>query len=60
MVWKERCRRSSCWFACSITPSTGANEDDVTAAYHDGILEVAVGLKEAKASERRIAVEKKS
>jgi len=47
-------------FTRSITLPTGANEDDVTAVYDNGILEVAVGLKEAKASERRIAVEKKS
>jgi HSP20 family molecular chaperone IbpA len=47
-------------FTRSITLPTGANEDDVTAVYRNGILEVAVGLEEAKASERRIAVEKKS
>jgi HSP20 family molecular chaperone IbpA len=47
-------------FTRSIALPTEANEDDVTAVYRNGILEVAVGLKEAKASERRIAVEKKS
>jgi HSP20 family molecular chaperone IbpA len=47
-------------FTRSIALPTEANEDDVTAVYHNGILEVTVGLKEAKASERRIAVGKKS
>jgi HSP20 family molecular chaperone IbpA len=47
-------------FTRSIALPTGANEDDVTAVYHNGILEVAVGRKEAKASERRIAAGKKS
>ena len=45
-------------FTRSIALPTEANEDDVTAVYRNGILEVAVGLKEAKASERRIAVER--
>jgi HSP20 family protein len=47
-------------FTRSITLPTGANEDDVTAVYDKGILEVTVGLEHAKPAERRIAVAKKS
>ena len=35
----------------------GANEDDVKASYTNGILEVSVGLAEAKPAERKITVE---
>jgi HSP20 family protein len=47
-------------FTRSVTLPTGADEDDVTATYGDGILEVRVGMKEAKAPEaRRIAIGKR-
>ena len=35
----------------------GANEDDVKASYKNGVLEVSVGLGEARPAERRITVE---
>jgi HSP20 family protein len=46
-------------FSRSVTLPSGADEDDVRATYRDGILEVRVGIKEAKTSEaKHIQVEK--
>jgi HSP20 family molecular chaperone IbpA len=47
-------------FARSITLPKRANEDDVTAVYDKGILEVTVGLRQPEPSERRIDVARKS
>jgi HSP20 family protein len=47
-------------FTRSTTLPTGADQDDVTATYRDGILEVRVGIKpEAKPEAKRIAIAKK-
>jgi HSP20 family protein len=43
-----------------VTLPTGAEEDDVTATYGDGILEVRVGIREAKEPEaKRITIGKR-
>jgi HSP20 family protein len=44
-------------FERTVRLPRGANEDDVKASYTNGILEVSVGLAEAKPAERRIPVE---
>jgi len=47
-------------FSRSATLPTGADPDDVTATYGDGILEVGVGIKpETKPEAKRIAIAKK-
>ena len=47
-------------FTRSATLPTGADPDDVTATYGDGILEVGVGIKpETKPEAKRIAIAKK-
>ena len=47
-------------FSRSATLPTGADPDDVTATYGDGILEVRVGIKpETKPEAKRIAIAKK-
>jgi HSP20 family protein len=47
-------------FTRSVTLPTGAEEDDVTATYGDGILEVRVGIREAKEPEaKRITIGKR-
>ncbi|HEX6197116.1 MAG TPA: Hsp20/alpha crystallin family protein [Jiangellaceae bacterium] len=43
-------------FTRSLTLPAGADEDDVTAVYEKGILEVSVGLKEPAESAKRIPV----
>jgi HSP20 family molecular chaperone IbpA len=43
-------------FSRSVTLPPGAKEDDVTATYHDGILEVSVGLSDEPPTSRRIPV----
>lgn len=45
-------------FTRSLTLPAGANEDDVTAVYDKGILEVSVGIKEPEEAAKRIAVTK--
>ena len=44
-------------FEWTVRLPRGANEDDVKASYKNGVLEVSVGLGEAKPAERRIPVE---
>jgi HSP20 family protein len=44
-------------FERTVRLPRGVDEDDVKASYKDGILEVSVGLAEAKPGGRRIAVE---
>jgi HSP20 family protein len=47
-------------FTRSVTLPTGADEDAVAATYDDGILEVRVGIKEAKTPEaKRITIGRK-
>jgi HSP20 family molecular chaperone IbpA len=47
-------------FTRSTTLPTGADQDDVSATYSDGILEVRVGIKpETKPEAKRIAIAKK-
>ena len=47
-------------FTRSLTLPAGADEDDVTAVYDKGILEVTVGLKEPAETAKRIAVKRAS
>jgi HSP20 family protein len=35
----------------------GANEDDITARYDDGILTVSVAISEAKPTEKRVPIQ---
>jgi HSP20 family protein len=44
-------------FARTVRLPRGADEDDVTASYKNGVLEVSVGLAEGKATGRKITVE---
>jgi HSP20 family molecular chaperone IbpA len=44
-------------FSRSVALPTGADEDDVQAAYKDGILEVSVRLGESKPETKRITVQ---
>lgn len=43
-------------FSRSLPQPANANEDDIRAAYHDGILTVSVGLKVEKEAMKKIEV----
>jgi HSP20 family molecular chaperone IbpA len=44
-------------FVRTVSLPVGANEDDITARYDDGILTVSVAISEAKPTEKRVPIQ---